>query len=164
MQQGRFADAIAQLQRATTLQPDNGDAWALLGSVLKDSGDPTAATGALRRAIILQPKQPSLHIQLAALEALAGDKEAAVANRKIAADLSRAAVSRQRASFALKSGRALLAEGKLEQAVTQLKVAIDAEPTLAEPHHLLAEIYTRQAKPTDAALERTIGNTLSPKP
>jgi protein O-GlcNAc transferase len=154
MQQGRFAEAAAQLKHVTKLQPNNGDAWALLGSVLKDAGDAAGATDALKRAIALQPDQPSLHIQLATLELQAGDKEAAAADRKIAADLSRAAVSRQRAIFALKSGRSLLAEGKLDEAVVQLLVATQADPTLAEPHRLLADAYSRQGKLADAALER----------
>jgi Flp pilus assembly protein TadD len=154
MQQGRFADAAAQFKRATALQPKNGDAWALLGSVLKDSGDSSGALRALKRAIELQPDQPSLHIQLATLETLAGDKEAAAAERKIAADLSRLAVSRQRATFALKSGRSLLEQGKIEDAITQLNTATQADSTLLEPHRLLAEAYERQGKRAEAALER----------
>lgn len=164
MQQGRFADAAAKLKLATTLQPNNGDAWALLGSVLKDSNDPAGATEALKKAIELEPDQPSLHIQLAALEVQAGDKAAAAADRKTAADLSRAATSRQRASFALKSGRSLLADGKVEDAVVQLLVAVDAEPTLAEPHKLLAEAYAKQGKAADAAVERRTAAQLAANP
>jgi tetratricopeptide (TPR) repeat protein len=154
MQQGRFPDAAAQLQRATTLQPANGDAWALLGSVLKVSGDPKGATEALQHAIALQPNQPSLHVQLAALESQAGDREAAAAERKIAADLSREANSRQRAGFALNSGRVLLEQNKLDDAILQLNTAAQADPSLVEPHNLLAEAYARQGKAADAALER----------
>jgi protein O-GlcNAc transferase len=154
MQQGKFPEAASQLQRATTLQPANGDAWALLGSVLKDSGDPKGATEALQRAIALQPNQPSLHVQLAALESQAGDREAAAAERKIAADLSREANSRQRAGFALNSGRVLLQQNKLDDAILQLNTAAQADPTLVEPHSLLAEAYGRQGKSADAALER----------
>ena len=154
MQQGKFPEAAAQLQRATTLQPANGDAWALLGSVLKDSGDPKGATKALQHAIALQPNQPSLHVQLATLESQAGDKEAAAAERKIAADLSRDANSRQRASFALNSGRVLLEQNKLDDAILQLNTAAQADPKLIEPHNLLATAYTRQGKSADAAIER----------
>ena len=154
MQQGRFADAATQLQHAVALQPANGDAWALLGSVLRDSGDPTGAMDALRHAVTLEPEQPNLHVEIAALESQAGQKDEAVAERKIAADLSRAAVSRQRASFALKSGRALLAENKLQDAIVQLNTAVQADPNAAEPHQLLAEVYARQGKAADAAIER----------
>jgi protein O-GlcNAc transferase len=163
MQQGRFPEAAAQLQRATTLQPANGDAWALLGSVLKDSGDPKGATEALQRAIALQPNQPSLHVQLATLESQAGDKEAAAAERKIAADLSREANSRQRAGFALNSGRVLLEQNKLDDAILQLNTAAQADPTLVEPHSLLAEAYGRQGKSADAALERQRASAIERK-
>jgi len=161
MQQGKFPESIANLKRATTLQPSNGDAWALLGSVLKDSGDAAAATDALRHAIEFEPDQPSLHIQIAALYAQAGRTADAASERRIAADLSRAALSRQRASFALKSGRTLLEQNKLPEAVVQLVTAARAEPTLAEPHLLLAEVYTRQGKTAEAALERKQASDLA---
>jgi protein O-GlcNAc transferase len=122
--------------------------------VLKDSGDPKGATEALQRAIALEPNQPSLHVQLATLESQAGDKEAAAAERKIAAELSREANSRQRAGFALNSGRVLLQQNKLDDAILQLSTAAQADPSLAEPHSLLAEAYARQGKSADAALER----------
>lgn len=153
MQQGKYPEAISNLRRATALQPTNGDAWALLGGVLKDSGDAAGAVEALHHAIELQPDLPSLHIQLATLDAQAGRTADAAAERKIAADLSRAAMSRQRAEFALKSGRTLLEQNKLPEAIYQLTVAIGADPTLATPHHLLAEAYTRQGKAVEAALE-----------
>ncbi|HEV2576949.1 MAG TPA: tetratricopeptide repeat protein [Acidobacteriaceae bacterium] len=154
MQQGRFADAASSLRDVLRLQPENGEAWALLGSVLKDSEHMDEAAEALQHAIALEPDQPSLHIQLAAIETTKGNKERAAAERKIAADLSRAANEHQRANFALRSGRALLAQGQLDMAVLQLKTAANAEPALAEPHLLLAEAYTKQGKTAAAALER----------
>jgi len=163
MQQGKFSEAVSQLQRATTLQPANGDAWALLGSVLKDAGDPKGATEALQRAIALQPGQPSLHVQLATLESQAGDTAGATAERKIAANLSREANSRQRASFALNSGRVLLEQNKLDDAILQLNTAVQADPTLVEPHSLLAEAYGRQGKSADAALERQRASAIERK-
>lgn len=154
MQQGKFPEAAASLRRAITLQPGNGDAWALLGSVLKESDHLDEAANALEHAIAIEPDQPSLHIQLAAIEAAEGKRDQATAERKIAADLSRVATARQRAGFALRSGRALLEQGKLAEAVTQLNNAVHAEPALAEPHLLLAEAYTRQGRMAEAALER----------
>jgi protein O-GlcNAc transferase len=165
MQQGRFPEAITQLKLAASLQPTNGDAWALLGSVLKDSGDPTnaaAALDALTRAVALEPDQPSLHIQLAALDMEAGKRTEAAAERKIAADLSRAANNRQRAGFALKSGRVLLDQNKIPDAILQLNTAAQADPTLAEPHRLLAEAYTRQGKTAVAVAERKLAASLTP--
>jgi Flp pilus assembly protein TadD len=154
MQQGRFADAAEQFRRTILLQPKNGDAWGLLGSVLKDNGDFAGAEDALKHAIDVQPDQPSLHVQLAALELQGGNKDSAAAERKIAADLSRLALSRQRASFALRSGRALLDQGKLDEAIIQLSVAAQSDPGLSEPHRLMAAAYEKEGKTGNAALER----------
>jgi protein O-GlcNAc transferase len=161
MQQGHFPEAIAQLKLAAQLQPQNGDVWALLGSILKDSNDPAGAIDALTRAIALEPDQPSLHIQLASLDMEAGKREEAAAERKIAADLSRAANNRQRAGFALKSGRVLLDQNKVPEAILQLKNAVDADPTQPEPHHLLAEAYARQGDPTQSATEAKLAADLA---
>ena len=155
MQQGEFAESAVQLRHAVDLQPANGDDWALLGSVLRDSGDPAGAMDALKHAVALQPEQPNLHIEIAALESQAGQKEEARKERTLAADLSRTAVSQQRASFALRSGRALLVQNKLEDALIQLNNAIQADPKSADAHQLLSEVYARQGKAADAALERS---------
>jgi tetratricopeptide (TPR) repeat protein len=161
MQQGRFPDAVRQLKRAVELQPGNGDAWALLGGVLKDSNDPTGALDALTRASALQPDQPSLHIQIAALDMEAGKHAEAAEERKTAAALSRAANNRQRASFSLKSGRVLLDQNKIPDAILQLTNAAQADPTLAEPHLLLADAYTRQGQTDKATVERTLAAALT---
>lgn len=161
MQQGHFPDAIKELKQAAQLQPNNGDAWALLGSVLKDSEDSAGAFDALTRAVALEPDQPSLHIQLAALDMEAGKRAEAAAERKIAATLSRAANNRQRANFSLRSGRVLLDQNKIPDAIIQLNNAVEAEPTLVEPHTLLAEAYDRQGDTEKAAAERKLAASLA---
>jgi protein O-GlcNAc transferase len=154
MQLGRFSEAQVELEKATALRPDNGDAWAILGNVCKETGDPQRAAAALRRAIELLPNQPSPHISLAAVLIQQGDPAGAVAERKKAADLSRIAVSRQRANFALDSGRTLLKRGQIADAVVQLQSAVDADPNYAEAHFALADALDRQGRSADAALER----------
>jgi Flp pilus assembly protein TadD len=126
----------------------------MLGNVYKQNDQPDKALAALHRAIQLMPNQPSPHITLASILVRQGDTAGAAAERKIAADLSRVAVSRQHANFSLDSGRALLQRGQLTEAVTQLQAAIAADPTYAEPHIVLADAYTRQGRTADAAIER----------
>ena len=167
LQLGRFADSQVELEKATALRPDNGDAWALLGNVYKDNNDQQKAAAALRRAIDLLPNQPSPHISLAAVLSQQGDAEGAIAERKTAATLSRVAVSRQRANFALDSGKALLKQGQIAEAIVQLQTAVDADPNYSEAHSALADALDRQGRSADAALERQtakklIANTSSP--
>ena len=164
MQQGKAGEATRQFQQAVALKPANGEAWGLLGSVQKDAGNLDAAADALRHAIALQPDQPSPHVTLAAILSTQGDRAGAAAERKIAADLSRKAMSQQRAGFALQSGRALLARGDLPGAVVQLNDAVAAEPNLKEAHLLLAEALQKQGRPADALAERRKAEQLSGKP
>ena len=161
MQQGKFAEAARQFERAVALQPANGEAWALLGSVYRDSGDRPRAIDALRRAIALEPDQPSPHITLAALLVQQGDTASAAAERKIAGTLTRAAVNQQKAGFALDSGRTLLREGKLPEAIAQLQTAVAAAPDLPAAHLALAEALERQGRTADALTERRTGEKLA---
>jgi serine/threonine-protein kinase len=54
-QQARYADAIAQLRRATELSPDSPRPWSSLGGALVVTGDYPAAIEALQRAISIRP-------------------------------------------------------------------------------------------------------------
>jgi len=154
MQLGRFAEAQAELEKATALRQNNGDAWAILGNVYKETGEFEKATAALRHAIELSPNQPSPHVSLAAILIQQGDPAGAAAERKKAATLSRIAVSRQRANFALDSGRTLLKRGQVADAIIQLQAAVDADPNYAEAHSALADALDRQGRNAAAALER----------
>ena len=69
---GALPKLQVELEKATTLRPDNGDAWAILGNVYKETNEPQKAAAALRRAIELLPNQPSPHISLAAVLSPAG--------------------------------------------------------------------------------------------
>ena len=100
------------------------------------------------------PEQPGPHISLAALLAENGDREGAVRERRIAGDLSRTAISRQRANFSLDAGRSLMAQGKLEQALLQLEISASADPSYADVHLALAAALERSGRTADALAER----------
>lgn len=76
---GQQRDAVKTLQRATTVDPKNAEAWAWLGwSLLKPY--PSQAVPALRRAIELDPRQTWAHDRLChALIYLRRDDEAQAA-------------------------------------------------------------------------------------
>ena len=163
MQTGKFAEAQTELRKATSLRPENGDAWSVLGSVDKSLNQPEQAIHDLQTAIQLQPALPGNHVTLAAIYAQQGRHEEAVAERKLAADLSRSAVNKQKAAFALDSGRTLLKQGQVEEAVKQIEVAITADPENATAHLALADALSAQGKSADAALERQKAAALGPR-
>ncbi len=135
----------------------------MLGNVYKENDEPEKAVAALRRAIELLPDQPSPHITLAAILIRQGDTAGAAAERKKAADLSRVAVSRQRANFALDSGRLLLKRGQFAEATRNSRQPSTADPNYAEAHAALADALALQGRTADAALERQTGSESSHK-
>ena len=62
-----FDEALATLQRATTLSPRTVTAWHNLAAVLAARGDRAAARAALDRALALSPEDPRLRAQWEAL-------------------------------------------------------------------------------------------------
>jgi tetratricopeptide (TPR) repeat protein len=172
------------------LRPENGDAWAILGSTLKQDSRLEEARDALEKAIPLLPGQPGPRVTLAAVLAeqagaaasaadaseAAGDQQKAdqqrnqvkelrsqaAEYRRQAADLSRAAVNRQKASFALNAGNQLLLRGQIADAVARYQESIAADPTFADAHSQLAIAYERQGRADDAAAERVKAKDLVP--
>ncbi len=162
MQQSRFPEAAASLEKAVALRPGNGDAWAALGSAYRQQGESAKATAALQRAITLLPAQPSPHITLAAVLASEGKKDQAASERKTAADLTRIAVSRQKADFGIDSGSLLLKRGQIAEALVQFENAIAADPTYAPAHTALATALDQAGRKADAAEERRKALALNP--
>jgi len=164
MQTGRLEDAVTQLRAALALRPENGDGWAILGSVLKQLNRRDEAVTALRKAVELLPSQPGPHLTLAGVLAEQGKREEATAERKVAAELSRTAVSRQRATFSTNAGNQLMQRGEIAGAVGRYQEAIVADPSFAEAHRQLAVAYVRQGRTADAAAEQAKAEALDAGP
>jgi Flp pilus assembly protein TadD len=64
---GEITAAIAHLERATTLRPDDAASWHDLGILYHHRGDDTRARGALERAKQLAPRDPRPRIALGVL-------------------------------------------------------------------------------------------------
>jgi tetratricopeptide (TPR) repeat protein len=160
MQSGRLEDAVTQLRAALALRPENGDGWAILGSVLKQLDRQDEAVTALRRAVELLPNQPGPHLTLAGVLAEQGKHDEAATERKVAADLSRTAVNRQRATFSTNAGNQLLQRGEIVGAVGRYEEAVAADPTFAEAHRQLALAYARQGRAKDATAEQAKADAL----
>ena len=160
MQMGRLPEAADSLRTALALRPQNGDGWATLGSVLNQLHQPAEAERALRRAIELLPSQPGPRITLASVLAEEGRRDEAKALRRQAADLTRVAVNRQRATFSMNAGNQLLLRGQIADAVSRYQEAIASDPGFAEAHRQLALAYDRQGRAAEAATERATADKL----
>ncbi len=163
MQQGQFDDAVKSLRQALALRPDSADAWSMLGSVLKQSGKAQEAADALRKAIALDPGQPGNHVNLASVLVELGQKDEAIRERKTAAELSRAATSKQKERFALDSGTLLRQRGQFAEAAVQFRAAIAADPTDPAPHTALADVLTQSGATAEADAERAKAKGLAPR-
>ena len=71
------------MRAAIALKPDYGEAYFMLGTALKQKGDPEGAESALRTAIQLDPANPGPYNTLGQLLRIKGD---AAGSRKAFAD------------------------------------------------------------------------------
>jgi protein O-GlcNAc transferase len=161
MQVARYAEAAQQLETSLKLHPQNGEGWATLGSVYNKLDRLPEAAAALREAIKQMPAQADSHLILASVLVKQKDTAGAAQERKIAADLMRQHMDLQRAEVATNSGKSLLQDGKLEDAIVQFREALTYDPKFAEAHSKLAEALDKQGKTAEAAVERTEAEKLN---
>jgi tetratricopeptide (TPR) repeat protein len=154
LQVGRYEDAARELNISLKIRPENGDGWATLGSVYNNLNKLPEAAAALREATRQLPAQPDPHLTLAAVLVKQGQPAEASAERKIAAELMRTNMNRQRAEVATNSGNSILKSGKLDDAIAQFQEALKFDPDYPQAHLGLAAAFDQQGKTADAALER----------
>jgi tetratricopeptide (TPR) repeat protein len=154
LQDGRYQDAARELKTSLTLRPENGEGWATLGSVYNQLNQLPEASAALLEAIRQVPLQPDPHLTLANVLIKQNKLDQATEQRKLAANLMRSNMNQQRAEVATHSGESLLKIGDLAGATVQFQDALSFDPTYAEAHQGLAQIYEAQGKPAAATAER----------
>ena len=161
MQQARYGDAAPRLETALKLHPENGDGWATLGSVYNKLDRLPEATAALHEAIKQLPDQADPHLTLAAVLAKQKLTAEAAEERKTAANLMRAHMNFQRAEVATNSGKSLVKEGKVDDAIVEFRNAIDFDPGYADAHLELAGALEKQGKASEAAHERACAQAIA---
>jgi protein O-GlcNAc transferase len=154
LQAGRYSDADRELNLSLKLHPDNGDGWATLGSVDNHLDKLPEAEKALQEAIRQLPQQPDPHLTLAAVLTKENHPTEAAVERKVAADLMRTNMNRQRAEVASNSGNSLLKSGKVDDAIVEFREALSYDSNYAEAHAGLAKALEQQGKASEAAAER----------
>ena len=154
MQVARYADAERELGISLKLRPENGDGWATLGSVENKLDKLPEAASALKEAIRQSPLQADPHLTLATVLARQNQPAEAAEQRKEAADLMRQHMNFQRAEVSTHSGDALLASGKVDEAIADYREAVSFDPKYVQAHEGLAKALDRQGKTMEAAAER----------
>jgi cytochrome c-type biogenesis protein CcmH/NrfG len=146
MQQARYENAATRLEASLKLHPQNGDGWATLGSVYNKLDRLPEAVAALREAIRQLPGQSDPHLTLAAVLAKQNQSAEAAEERKVAAGLMRAHMNHQRAEVATNSGKSLMANGRIDDAVIELRNAIGFDPGYAEAHAELGKALAKRPR------------------
>lgn len=136
------------------MRPQNGDGWAILGSIYKQQNKLDEASAAVQKAIVAMPDQPGPHSTLAGILAQQGRTAEAAAERKKAAELTRRAVNRQRATFAANTGRMCLQKDQITDAIERYQEAVSSDPTYGEAHRGLATALARAGRTAEAEAER----------
>lgn len=146
--QARNDEALAALQRAVDLLPDDPQALANLGVALTEAGDLAAAEDAQRSALTIQYDFPEAHFNL-------GNVLYALGRIAEAEDSFHRALE-LRPDFALAHcnlGNCLLQQNRPDEAAASYRLALAQRPELAEAHYNLADLLCAQGRRPEAEAE-----------
>jgi tetratricopeptide (TPR) repeat protein len=156
-QNGDDEKAIDEFRAAVRIRPDYADAHANLGAVLMLS-NVEEAVGELQKAISLDPTLTKAEFNLAEAYGNSPSQGTAKQIEQLRKILS-VAPDFARAHLAL--GKALLHDGKVSDAVTELRDATRLDPTSGEAHYQLGLALARSGEQQEGAAEVKKGRELS---
>ncbi|HVO50013.1 MAG TPA: tetratricopeptide repeat protein, partial [Thermoanaerobaculia bacterium] len=179
-----YEKAKAAARKALELDPDLADAHAVLAHATMLTGDPRAAEREFKRALELDAnsldalhwyshllmnerrwdESLALSKRLVELDPLGwwnvhlGEHYRAKGDRALALQHFRRAVDldRDNAAARWQLGRALLEDGRIDEAVSQLEEARRLDPEAVDTRKTLAEAYERAGRVADAARLRAV--------
>ncbi|HJX85886.1 MAG TPA: rhomboid family intramembrane serine protease [Candidatus Angelobacter sp.] len=149
--------SIIHSQRIVSQNPNDAQAHALLGIAYLAHANLDRAAAEYRRALEIQPGDPSYQSTLASLYSIMGRYSDAVAlYREI---LARGpATSDQYAGFAT----ALMATNQLSEAEEEARKAVDLDNKSRNSHQVLSDVLVKLGKTAEAERERKIAEQLPP--
>ncbi len=147
-----FADAIAPLQKAIQLMPNNyGLGHYELGLALSETGDWKGAAPQFEAAVAGAPKWADAQFSLASVYARIDRVPEAMEHLDICLGLD---PGHYRAN--LLRGRILSLQGKPTEGLANLKKAAEVQPDSREAHKFLADVYDQLGDSAKAAQERRL--------
>jgi predicted CXXCH cytochrome family protein len=146
--QGRNAQAVTELEKAVSLDPDLAEAHENLGVALAESGQMDRAEAAFRDSLRIRPYDARTYSNLGKLLAQKNDMPQALYCYEKAI-----AVRPDYASGHFEYGMLLARLNRLDVAQQQMEAALRYDPQLAEAHNLLGGIFEMKQKLAAAAKE-----------
>jgi tetratricopeptide (TPR) repeat protein len=158
MRNGRFADAVAILQRAVELRPESAAAWQDLGTSYDRQNQHDNAIAAYSRTVELVPKLSRIHCRLGEIYAMYSRTEEASACFERAADTeTNATIAR------LVRSDALLLRGDMAAAERWAREAVDRDPKSHAANGALAGLLYAQGRFEEAAEHYAAAVAQNPK-
>jgi tetratricopeptide (TPR) repeat protein len=142
----KYDAALADVQKATALDPNNIDFWQAAGDISYINADYRPAIDAYQRVLAKDPARGNLYIEIARAYAKLND---------VAGQVAAAEEAVKRPSPSLAEAYLLLAEGyskqrKPDEAIAAYQRAIAARPNEYAAHQNLAELLRNQNRHNDA--------------
>lgn len=119
---GELQQAERLYREVLRLEPRQGDALNLLGTLANQVGKPEAAIDYIRQAVAVQPLEPEFHANLATAYKAAGDVTQAVSHYREALRLKPEALAPR-----VHLADALLEQGNLDEALTEAQAVLRQE-------------------------------------
>ena len=150
---GRLEEAKRLYDALLAAEPDNPDAWQLLGLIALSRGDPGTAAANIRRAIAVQPNAAVYHVNLGLALRQGGDLTGAIASYRRAVQIEPGLAEAHN-----NLGNCLRETGDAEGAVAACRQATALRPTFAEAHLSLSRALQdlHRIAPAETAARRAV--------
>jgi tetratricopeptide (TPR) repeat protein len=157
LDEGRYADAAALLDRAEELRPDSAEVRLDRGNAYKHLGRPSVAGAEYRRAVALDPAFPGAYYDLGVL--LLEQEDAAGASRALEAALR---LDAGNAAAHNDLGLALGRMGNADGAAVEFSEAIRLDPGNKEAHLNLGNLLARRGEAEPAIGQYRLALAIDP--
>lgn len=157
LDEGRFQDAAALLDRAEALRPDSAEVRLDRGNAYKQLGQPGVAEAEYRRAMAIDPSFPGAYYDLGVLQLEGGDAADAsgTLRKALRLDANNAAAHND-------LGLALNRTGDVRQASFEFGEAIRLDPGNKEAHLNLGNLLARGGEPLAAVGQYRLALAIDP--
>jgi tetratricopeptide (TPR) repeat protein len=166
MRQGDLARALAVAQELEEMDKASPVGPLLRARIYQAQQTRTAEVAkALREALVRNPRQPQVRIELARASLTLGEPAEALEQIKLVLDAAPdnpAALLLRARALSAQEGPPAQVEARRTQAIQGLRDAIARRPTFAEAYHQIAEIQLAQGRRADAV--KTLGEDLKAVP